>query len=68
LTTPSGKPTSSIRLARWSAVSVASSAGLSTTVFPAARAGASFQEAIRVGAFHAVIAPTTPIGSRIVYA
>ena len=44
----------------------ASSAGLSTTVLPAASAGASFQEAISVGAFQAVIAPTTPSGSRIV--
>ena len=49
-------------------VSGASSAGLSTTVLPAASAGPSFQEAISVGAFQAVIAPTTPSGSRIVYA
>jgi hypothetical protein len=39
---------------------------LSTTVLPAASAGASFQEASSSGTFHAVIAPITPIGSRIV--
>ena len=49
-------------------LSDASSAGLSTTVLPAASAGPSFQEPIRAGAFHAVIAPITPSGSRIVYA
>ena len=39
------------------------SAGLSTTQFPAARAGASFQVAIRIGKFHGMIWPTTPSGS-----
>ena len=39
------------------------SAGLSTTAFPAASAGASFQIAIRIGKFHGMIWPTTPSGS-----
>ena len=47
-----------------SAVSGVSSAGLSTTVLPAASAGASFHAAIVSGKFHGVISPTTPSGSR----
>jgi hypothetical protein len=39
-------------------------AGLRTTVLPAASAGAIFQAAIRIGKFHGVIDPMTPIGSR----
>ena len=39
------------------------SAGLSTIALPAARAGASFQTAIRIGKFHGMIWPTTPSGS-----
>ena len=38
-------------------------AGLSTTVLPAASAGASFQVAMRIGKFHGMICATTPIGS-----
>ena len=45
-----------------------SSAGFSTTVLPAASAGASFHEAIVSGKFHGVISPTTPSGSRTVKA
>ena len=41
-----------------------SSAGLSTTVFPATSAGASFQAGIAIGKFQGVIAPTTPTGIR----
>ncbi len=40
-----------------------SSAGLSTTVFPAASAGAKPQAAIGIGKFHGTITPTTPSGS-----
>ena len=40
------------------------SAGLSTTVFPAASAGATFHDAIARGKFHGTISPTTPSGSR----
>ena len=39
------------------------SAGFSTTQFPAAKAGANFQIAIRIGKFHGIICATTPIGS-----
>ena len=39
------------------------SAGLRTTQFPAARAGASFHAAISSGKFHGMICPTTPSGS-----
>ena len=39
------------------------SAGFSTTQLPAARAGASFHTAIRIGKFHGMIWPTTPSGS-----
>ena len=35
-----------------------------TTVFPQARAGPSFQEAMLSGKFHGTISPTTPSGSR----
>ena len=35
-----------------------------TTQSPAARAGASFQAAMRNGKFHGTICPTTPMGSR----
>ena len=42
-----------------------SSAGLSTTVQPAARHGASFQVASMNGAFHGVISPATPTGWRM---
>ena len=38
------------------------SAGLSTTVFPAASAGAIFQASISSGKFQGMICPTTPTG------
>src|SRR5262245_3097325 len=65
-TTPGGKSASSTSCASRNAVSGASSAGLSTTVQPAASAGPILFTAMRNGAFHGVIAPTTPIGSRSV--
>ena len=68
LTTPPGKPTSSMSFAIHSVDRDASSAGLRTTALPAASAGPSFQDAMSAGAFQAEIAPTTPTGSRIVYA
>lgn len=37
------------------------SAGFSTTVLPAASAGASFQAAMRMGKFQGMICPITPI-------
>ena len=64
LSTPSGMPASSAIRSSSSAVSGVSSAGLSTTVLPAASAGATFQEAITSGKFQGTISPTTPSGSR----
>ena len=61
--TPSGRPASSASSARRIAVSGVSSAGLSTTVLPAASAGAKPQPAIGIGKFHGTITPTTPSGS-----
>ena len=54
------------QLAQPAALSGVCSAGLSTTVQPAARAGPSFQAAINSGKFQGMICPTTPIGSRAV--
>jgi hypothetical protein len=45
------------------AVSGVSSAGLSTTVLPAASAGPNAQPAIGMGKFHGTMTPTTPSGS-----
>src|SRR5207248_852424 len=66
LTTPAGTPAATAISSKRSAVSGVSSAGLSTTVFPAATAGASFHDAIVSGKFHGTIRPTTPSGSRTV--
>ena len=41
------------------------SAGLSTTEFPVAMAGASFQLSSMKGVFQGVISPATPIGLRL---
>ena len=41
-----------------------SGAGRSTTVRPAAKAGASLAKLMWLGTFHGVIAATTPIASR----
>ncbi len=67
-TTPAGIPASSTSSENLSDVSGVSSAGLSTTVLPAASAGASFHAAIVSGKFHGVISPTTPSDSRTVNA
>jgi hypothetical protein len=56
-------PASSASSASRRLVSGVISLGLSTTVFPHASAGPSFQEAISIGKFHGVINPTTPSGS-----
>ena len=45
------------------ALSGVSSAGLTTTVFPAASAGAKPQPAMAIGKFQGTITPTTPSGS-----
>jgi hypothetical protein len=62
-TTPSGNPASWSSSPTRSALSGVCSAGLSTTVQPAARAGPSFQAIIRIGKFHGMICPATPTGS-----
>jgi hypothetical protein len=48
------------------AVTGENSAGLCTTVQPAASAGAIFQVDSMKGVFHGVITPTGPIGTRVV--
>src|ERR1035437_10004888 len=67
-TTPSGKPASAINSANNSALSGVCSAGYNATVQPVASAGPSFQAAISSGKFQGMICPTTPTGSRRVYA
>ena len=66
LKTPGGKPASTTSSANSSVDAGACSAGLTTTVHPAASAGASFQLMSSTGEFHGVIAATTPTGSRSV--
>ena len=63
LNTPGGRPTVSAISANSSAVSGVNSAGLSTTVFPMASAGATFQASINSGKFQGMICPTTPTGA-----
>ena len=65
LNTPGGMSVSSTTR-RPSAVAVhgVSGAGLSTTVQPAARAGATLARLICIGKFHGVMAATTPAASR----
>ncbi len=50
--------------ARMTALSGLHSAGLCTTVQPAAKAGAIFHVESMNGVFHGVITPTAPIGWR----
>jgi hypothetical protein len=61
--TPSGSPASRPSSPRRIAVSGVSSAGLRTTVLPAARAGPKPQPAMGIGKFHGTMMPTTPSGS-----
>jgi hypothetical protein len=63
-TTPGGRPASWHSSAKRSAVSDVNSAGLSTTVFPVAIAGAIFQASISSGKFQGMIWPITPTGTR----
>ena len=63
VSTPSGRPASRASSPSRIAVSGVSSAGLSTTVLPAASAGAKPQPAIGIGKFHGTMMPTTPSGS-----
>ena len=63
LSTPLGKPARDASSAIASAESGVCSAGLATTVHPAASAGAILRVIIAIGKFHGVIAAQTPIGS-----
>ncbi len=60
LSTPGGSPAARTTSAKRSAVSEVNSAGLSTTVFPIASAGATFHASISRGKFQGMICPTTP--------
>ena len=64
LMTPGGNPARSANSARARAESGVCSAGLTTTVQPAASAGAILRVIIPLGKFQGVIAAQTPIGSR----
>ena len=63
---PSGSPASARISASRSSESGVSDAGLTTIVFPHARAGAIFHVAITSGKFQGVISAHTPTGSRSV--
>src|SRR5450432_1734057 len=65
LSTPSGTPACFTSFASRSAVTGDHSAGLWTTVQPAASAGAIFQVESMNGVFHGVITPTGPIGTLV---
>ena len=65
LNTPSGTPASVMISGSRLADSGDHSAGLRTTVHPAARLGASFQVSSMNGVFHGVISPAGPAGLRI---
>src|SRR3954469_22390352 len=65
LSTPSGRPACFTNFAKRSAVTGDHSAGLCTTVQPAASAGAIFQVDSMNGVFHGVMTPTGPIGTRV---
>ncbi len=60
--TPGGTPASSASAAIARAVSGVCSAGFSTIVHPAARAGADLRVGIAAGKFQGVIPPVTPTG------
>ncbi len=64
LNTPFGTPASASTSANRCALSGAISLGLSTTVQPAASAGATLQLIWLIGQFHGVINPQTPTASR----
>ncbi len=62
LTTPFGSPASSSSRTKWSVVSGVSSAGLMTTVHPAASAGEILRVAIASGKFQGVTKKLGPTG------
>src|SRR5699024_820667 len=62
LATPAGNPALSIHSKSLIALAGVWLAGFSTTVHPAANAGANFRVIIETGKFHGVIAATGPTG------
>ena len=62
LTTPGGSSACRRTSQKRSAVSGVDSAGLRTTVLPAASAGAIFHESMRSGKFQGITWPATPTG------
>src|SRR6188472_2086361 len=68
LTTPGGKPASSMSSTRSVAHNGASELGLNTTVLPATSPGIIFQHGIAIGKFQGVMMPATPIGWRMLIA
>ena len=68
LNTPSGRPASTASSATRSAVSGDFSDGLSTSELPLASTGPIFHDAMSSGKFHGTMAPTTPMGSRVIMA
>lgn len=60
---PGGRPAALAIPPSSRAVIGVASEGFSTTVQPAARAGATFHEAISIGKFQGMMAPATPTGS-----
>ena len=64
LTTPGGIPARATCAAHASTEQAACSAAFTTTVFPAANAAPTFADMSDSGAFHGMMTPTTPYGSR----
>ena len=62
LTTPGGRSACCTTSANRSALSGVVEAGLRTTVFPAARAGAIFHASMSSGKFHGMTCAATPSG------
>ena len=65
-TIPGGRPASRISRPRLRALRGVSSDGFKMQAQPAANAGASFWQAMRMGPFHGMISAATPTGSRSV--
>ena len=66
LTTPAGNPASLMSETMYKAVSGVCLDGLKTIVLPQANAGQNFHAIIKIGWFHGIIWPKTPIGSCLV--
>jgi len=62
--TPAGSSASTMHSASFTAHTEVDEAGVQTTAFPAASAGAMSSAGIVYGQFHGVMTPTTPRGTR----